>query len=321
MRSVKSNSREVPNGHPARLRCDLGRDTPLRRARTVPPSLLAGRPWPGFEDRVHGAGAWLPRLALAVSVLGVWAAEGLSARGHPSLGEQTFVSACAVCHGLDGRGGEHAPDIATSPIVQAFSEADLELIVANGIPSHGMPGFNNLGPAGIKAVVDYLLILQGKQSTAAVRGNPSQGMQLFFGRAQCSSCHMVHGKGGFLGADLTEYSRTHSPQEMREAIVNPYKNLSPRQDTVVAVTRDGQKLTGIARNEDNFSVQLQTADGAFHLLMKSNLAALHHVPRSLMPSDYTSKLSASEIDDLISFLAETGETSETKKSEGNRPNW
>ncbi|HUY12124.1 MAG TPA: c-type cytochrome [Terriglobia bacterium] len=278
----------------------------------------------GTSIRRHlaGVGGLILLLFLVIPVLTSTAASRNTDPADTGLaqGKQSFVLHCGGCHGMDGRGGEHAPDIATSPIVQAFSEADLELIVTNGIPSHGMPGFNNLGPAGIKAVVEYLLILQGKQSTAAVRGNPAQGKHLFFGRAQCSSCHMVHGKGGFLGADLTEYSRTHSPQEMKEAIVNPYKNLSPRQDTVVAVTRDGQKLTGIARNEDNFSVQLQTADGAFHLLMKSNLAALHHGPRSLMPSDYASKLSASEIDDLISFLAETGETSETKKSGGNRSN-
>jgi cytochrome c oxidase cbb3-type subunit 3 len=270
--------------------------------------------WP-FFCRTWGGMDWrLGLAAIALSVLNA-AKPALAAAGPKDAGQTSFVSHCAGCHGLDGRGGEHAPDIATNPIVQAFSEADLERIVQNGIPSHGMPGFNNLGPAAIKSVVDYLLILQGKQSTATVQGNASRGKRLFFGRAQCSNCHMVHGQGGFLGVDLTEYSRTHSPQEMREAIVNPNKNLDPRQDTVVAVTRDGEKLIGIARNEDNFSVQLETADGVFHLLMKSNLAALDHVPQSLMPSDYASKLSASEIDDLISFLAGTGESGETKKNE------
>ena len=260
-------------------------------------------------------------LALVIPVL-TSTAEGNSkpADAGSAQGKQSFVSHCGGCHGMDGRGGEHAPDIATSPIVQAFSEARLERIVQNGIPSHGMPGFDNLGPAGVKAVAEYLVILQGKRATMTVAGNPLQGRRLFFGRAGCSTCHMIQGRGGFLGPDLTEYSRTHSAQEMKDAVVEPDKNLSPRQDTVVAVTRDGVSLTGIARNEDNFSVQMQTPDGSFHLFMKSDLAAFHHLHRSLMPSDYASKLSANEINDIISFLAEMGDTSETKTSEGNLPN-
>ena len=74
---------------------------------------------------------------------------------------------------------------------------------------------------------------------------------------------------------------------------------------MVAVTRAGEKLTGVARNEDNFSVQLQTLDGAFHFLMKSELQSLESQPQPLMPSDYGSTLSRAELNDLISFLMQT----------------
>ena len=240
-------------------------------------------------------------LAVRVSMSAKSPAAPASNQGQ---GKQLFVSRCGGCHGIDGRGGEHAPDIATSPIVQAFSEARLESIIENGIPSHGMPGFSSLGPDQVKAVADYLFFLQGKGSSVDVRGNPSRGRQLFFGRAQCSNCHLIQGQGGFLGADLTLYARTHSPKEIKEAIISPGKYLLPGMNAVVAVTRDGQKFTGIARNEDNFSLQLQTADGAFHLLMKSDLETWQRLPKPLMPADYATRLSAHEVDDLISFLVE-----------------
>ena len=32
-----------------------------------------------------------------------------------TAGRRTFESTCAPCHGLNGKGGERAPDIATSP--------------------------------------------------------------------------------------------------------------------------------------------------------------------------------------------------------------
>jgi len=71
---------------------------------------------------------------------------------------------------------------------------------------------------------------------------------------------------------------------------------------VVVTTRDGQKFSGIMRNEDNFSLQLQTLDGAFHLFLKAELENVTHQPNSLMPSDYASTLSPDELNDLVSFL-------------------
>jgi len=67
-----------------------------------------------------------------------------------------------------------------------------------------------------------------------------------------------------------------------------------------------QQKTGIARNEDNFSLQLQTADGAFHSFVKSDLKSLEHQPRSLMPADYGTSLSPAEIDDIVSYLMKVG---------------
>ena len=216
-----------------------------------------------------------------------------------------FASRCGMCHGTDGRGGEHAPDI-TRGAVAELSDAQLERILQNGIPARGMPAFAALGPAVIKSMVAYLRTLQGRAGIAPVNGNPVRGKDLFFGQAGCSDCHMVAGAGGFLGPDLSSYSGSHSPDRVRQAILDPNRDMDLKAETVRAVTRDGAELVGLARNEDNFSLQLQTLDGSFHLLMKSDLVALSHEHRSLMPSDYASRLSAQDIDDLVSFLVSGG---------------
>src|SRR5260370_16134797 len=49
-------------------------------------------------------------------------------------GKETFASTCANCHGLDGRGGEHAPDIAERARVQQLSAAEPFEIIGNCIP-------------------------------------------------------------------------------------------------------------------------------------------------------------------------------------------
>ncbi len=107
-------------------------------------------------------------------------------------GPQQFQANGAGCHGADGEGGDKGPSIATRPSVVALSEVELIKIVRDGTPA-GMPSFERLGDAEITAVV-YLRTLQGKTAvsdTEGIAGHPVVGRVLFFGKAQCSNCHMV----------------------------------------------------------------------------------------------------------------------------------
>lgn len=218
-------------------------------------------------------------------------------------GRQAFESRCAGCHGLDGRGGERAPDVATRASARRRSDAELFQIIQNGIPARGMPSFGTMDNSRIHALVSYLRLLQGKSEGASVSGDPRQGKALFFGKARCSDCHMVGGAGGFIAADLSTYARTRAPEEIRGAIISKKKNSSGTAGSLTTLTlRDGQRFSGILRNEDNFSLQLQSLDGAFHLFTKSELQSLARSMEPLMPSDYGSTLSRNEINDLISFL-------------------
>lgn len=224
-------------------------------------------------------------------------------------GQQLFVSMCAGCHGLDAKGGEHAPNIATAGRVQKLSDSELTRIVHDGIPAAGMPSFGSaLKNDQIAAVVSYLRALQGKTKAVVLTGNPEAGQALFFGKAGCAKCHMIEGKGGFIAADLSGYGTNHSTEAIRKAILEPNANLDRRTQLATVTAKNGKTYTGIAKNEDNFSIQLQTPDGAFHLFEKSEITSLRYEPRSLMPDSYGAKLSKKEIDDLVGYLARsTGE--------------
>jgi putative heme-binding domain-containing protein len=220
-------------------------------------------------------------------------------------GRQAFELRCAACHGLDGRGGERAPDIATRQTTQQKSDEELFRIIETGVPGTGMPSFRDLHSAGIKALVSYLRSLQGRTSAEWLPGDPSVGKAVFFGKARCSECHMVRGAGGFIAADLSEFGATHSAPEIREAIVNPGKLRRAQGAKVVVTTVNGQKYSGVLRNEDNFSLQMQALDGAFHLFLKSELQDVARPSESLMPGDYGFKLTEGELDNLVSFLLAT----------------
>lgn len=228
-------------------------------------------------------------------------------------GKKTFESICATCHGLDGRGGERGPNIATRPDMLRRSDGELLRTLENGVPAAGMPPFQYLGPAKLHAVLQHLRTLQGKGGTRTVPGNAQRGKILFSGKGGCAECHIVSGSGGFLGPDLSLYASTLSVDEIRTAIVSPSKNLDPRMRPVTATTQDGKKFFGLARNEDNFSLQLQTTDGAFHFFKKSDIANLERQQKSLMPDDYGTRLSRAELDDVISYLIQSARA--TKQSD------
>jgi len=232
-----------------------------------------------------------------------------------SGGQQTFDSTCASCHGLDGRGGERAPDIATRPEITRLSDQDLLKILRSGIPEKGMPSFAALGSAKLSALLSYLRSLQGKGTAMPVVGNTEKGKELYWGKAGCSECHMVNGAGGFLGPDLSKYGDNHSVTEIHAAIVKPEKIAGTRGHVAEVTAKDGKSYSGLVRNEDNFSLQLLSLDGTFHLFSKSDLAAIHFRQETLMPADYDSRLSAADLDALAAYLASLARTKQKRGDE------
>src|SRR5580698_2659912 len=220
-------------------------------------------------------------------------------------GAPIFATNCAGCHGADGRGGEHAPNISTAPEVQHLLDRELAGIIRYGISGAGMPAFSTLKPQEISDVVSYLRALQGRGDIVKLPGDPKQGEALFFGKGQCSSCHMVKGKGGFIGSDLSFYGADAKADQIRAIILDPDKNLPADKKAATVVTLTGQKITGMLKIKDNFSLSIQTPDGAFHYLPNSHLAHVDLYSHSLMPAGST--LSGKEVDDLVSYLIQAGD--------------
>lgn len=196
--------------------------------------------------------------------------------------------------------------------MRQLSDAQLRDIIANGIPGTGMPAFHSLSDSLISELIAYLRNGEGASTAAKLPGTPKNGQTIFFGQAGCSKCHMIAGQGGFIASDLTEYARAHSADQVREAILG----ISPgekRTKLATAVLRNGKKYVGRVRNEDNFSLQLQSLDGAFHFIARSELKKLDYDPRPMMPASIGSSLSASELDDLISYLLSAAGNADPQK--------
>ena len=222
---------------------------------------------------------------------------------HPPINSQTHLRGksvlelrCATCHGLDGLGGEHAPDIVRKSTVRTISDDALLNLIHDGIPEAGMPAFPDMSKEDGQALVAYLRFLQGKSGTNSMTGDSVHGRDIFYGKAGCAACHS---RGQSISEDLAGFARDHEAGEIREAIVRPTNS---RSQAATAVARDGRKFSGAIRNEDNTSLQLQDGDGRFYLLMKSSLVSVEKKLGQSMPADYGQPLNATEIDDLVGYI-------------------
>ena len=87
-------------------------------------------------------------------------------------------------------------------------------------------------------------------------------------------------------------------------MIDPNSHFGPPLvwNTVTVVTATGEKIVGMAKNEDTFSIQLMDRRQNLHLLLKRNLKQITHQQKSLMPAYPEDVLSATELDHLVAYL-------------------
>jgi len=242
-------------------------------------------------------------------------ASSTTSTNSPDLeqGRRLFESQCAMCHGPHGEGGK-GPTLAQPTLPRANDWESLIRIISGGIAGTEMPPAHLEGK-DIVLVAKYVKSL-GSQPVVPLPGDPHRGAQIYATKGGCAVCHMIRGKGGVFGPDLSDVGRRRSAPYLRRSVVDPSADVPKsysawRSDVplpenflyVRIVTRDGQEFSGIRVNEDTFSIQIRDATGAIHSFFKSNLAELHKdFGKSPMPS-YATVLTKDELDDLIAFLA------------------
>jgi putative heme-binding domain-containing protein len=220
-------------------------------------------------------------------------------------GKSHFRINCSLCHGLGARGGGRGPDLTHAQKKHGSSDAELFRTIHDGVPGTDMPAA--IGSVGVEMkdqeiwqVITYLRSIEVK--APPVSGNPASGKDLFYSVANCSKCHMVEGKGGRLGPDLTDVGSARSVESIVESIRDPSRQLADGYQTVTVVTADGHETKGFIMNEDSFSVQMMDTSERILLLQKDKLRSFKKSSVSLMPPYNTTVLSDKDLQDIIAYL-------------------
>jgi len=217
-------------------------------------------------------------------------------------GHEIYNRTCTTCHGVNGAAGARGPALAGRRGYQRSTDASIFDAIQGGIPGTGMPP-SGLAITDIWKVAAYIRSLRASASDTFVPGNVSHGEQIFWDKGDCGSCHMIGGRGGILGPDLSSIGEERTLRQIRDALTQPRAQIPDGYRPVEVVTTDGRRLSGILKNENNFSLQLLDSHDQLQLFTRDELREVRYGHASIMPANYDKTLSPAELQDLLAFLS------------------
>lgn len=261
-------------------------------------------------------------------------------------GRRIFTGSCSMgyCHGLGGVGGG-GPKLAG----RKFSVRYLTQVISEGVPETTMPGFkNNLSKEQLGNLIIYVQSLASSTATesnqpAAQEHLPTSGRKaeatteaaaaakpitftkedlelmgdavigrgLFFNSSEatsCSVCHSISGRGGKVAPDLAELAAKPA-KDILQSITEPHARIDEKYATLVLTLKDGNRFTGVKRDEDATSLRLYDTSSLPPIsrsFLKSEITGTEKLKTSVMPSDYTTKYQRNQLLDLVGFIKTAG---------------
>lgn len=267
-----------------------------------------------------------------VAVTGAFAQRRAAPSGPPNpfagnaqaigRGEQLYNQNCTACHGINGGAGEIGPEIVHNLSGSLRGELDDNQIldvIRNGTPRTAMPAWKGkLADDDILKVGAFLHALRGTALDNPLAGDVAHGEEIFWGKGQCGSCHMLGGRGGLRGPDLTNIAAMRKSNLIADALTKAnhriygdggvHLSALPPMDTYDAIhitLRDGKALDGVLLNQDSYSLQLLGNDDQLYLLDRDQVRDIVTKP-PIMPTDYDKRLAPKEFADLMAFLTRQG---------------
>jgi len=245
-----------------------------------------------------------PRLLASFAIVflppALSAAQAADSSAQIASAREQFQRTCALCHGSNAEGSDRGPALASNRRLRNSGENEIADVIKSG--QGGMPSFP-LPASELHAMAVFIKSLNATAFEMPPAGDATAGERFFFGAGNCSQCHMVMGRGGTNGPDLSEIGRQLTVADLGQWLENPGARSVPGYSVVNVRLRDGTSLRGFARGRGTHSLQLQTFDGRFHFLSEGEYTAIGDEKPSFMPPFAGT---SEERRDLTAFLSRMG---------------
>ena len=138
---------------------------------------------------------------------------------------------------------------------------------------------------------------------ARSKGSAERGSAVFH-RAEmaCAVCHLVNGKGGKLGPDLSTVGSYMTPESMLESLLNPSTDIKQGYETVIVTKKDQSVVSGLLQRKTDTAALVRDPTGKVVSISNGDIATIDTSPVSLMPPGLTASLRHDELLDLLHYL-------------------
>ena len=130
-------------------------------------------------------------------------------------------------------------------------------------------------------------------------GDPRKGEPIF--ARKCATCHVLFGKGGKVGPDLTTYKRD-DLDSMLLGVINPNAEIREGYASYVVATRDGRTLGGLLVDQDPRVVVLRGPEGRDVSVRRDEIEEMDSTRVSVMPEGLLAGMADRDVRDLFAYL-------------------
>ena len=224
---------------------------------------------------------------------------------------------CLGCHQLNDEGGRIGPSLNRSSF--NYKPEWLYAWISNPQNYRLNTKMPNLGlkPEEARAITSFLISFQPEEEDGKFKidegwkqylsseGDPKRGEKIFHdpeGIANCSKCHLVNGRGGTVGPDLSFAGTSRTRKFLLESILNPSAVITHGYQTVMILTKNRKFITGIKKNEDESGIDITNKEGENLHIPREKIKKFKIQKISTMPGNFKDLLEAQDIIDVLAYL-------------------
>ena len=236
-------------------------------------------------------------VSFGIATAALWCASPAAAQNAEGGRPEQYSKLCAPCHGDGATGGERGPALLDNRSLRSRTEKQIHDVIQNG-KSGGMPAFA-LPEDQLQPLAHWVRSLNVSAFDLGTQGDVTAGERFFFGNGRCASCHMVRGRGGTNGPDISAIGRELTLRQLEQTLDEPAAWAASRSGgscpswawcpgqgwSLVSVRlRDGASVRGLLRSQGKHDLQLQTLDGHLRLLLDAEYLEISRETASFMPA-------------------------------------
>ena len=134
--------------------------------------------------------------------------------------------------------------------------------------------------------------------------DPAAGRRIFFhpNGAGCFKCHIVDGRGGRVGPDLSRAVGTMNRERLIQSILEPSREIAPQFVSWTFELKDGKVLTGMVVHENEGKTIVGNAEGQLIEIKTADIETRTPQKISVMPEKLAERMTLQELRDLLAFL-------------------